>query len=189
MASQEAAMAPKTLPSGFNLHPIHLEFVNLSKLVFVANENPMSLAAEDIQKAISVPIAVKISANVGDGRATVVSLLSLAVGTEEAHPEIPEKQPVEPVVAHEPARPYYALEVATTAGFHFDPKEMSEADVREWCHKGSFFVLMPYLRDLVARITRESGFPVVLLPLLEVPTFRPPQKSPADTNKAAGTEV
>jgi len=65
----------------------------------------------------------------------------------------------------------YRLEVAAGAVFIFDPQKMSREEVVEWCEKGAFFIVSPYLRQLVHDVTARSGFPTVTLPLVQVPVL------------------
>jgi hypothetical protein len=71
-----------------------------------------------------------------------------------------------------PAKPPYRLNVGASAPFIYDPKEISKDEVAEWCAKGAFFVVSPYLRLLVFFVTGQSGFPTITLPLVKVPMFR-----------------
>lgn len=154
----------------WNLHPIKLQFLHLHKVLFEAHDLPESLAAAGVTKAPRAAWTVNVRGNVEVPRARVIA--SVAFCAEEAEGGVSEAASGEPD-AKRPVGPY-TLEVEVIAGFVFDPKEISPAEVDEWCKKGSFFVLCPYLRHVIAEITRDSGFPEIYLPLLEVPTFRPP---------------
>jgi len=70
-----------------------------------------------------------------------------------------------------PAKPPYRLNVGASAPFVYDPKKISKDEVAEWCAKGAFFVVSPYLRLLVFSVTGQSGFPTITLPLVMVPVF------------------
>lgn len=69
-------------------------------------------------------------------------------------------------------KPPYRLVLAAAASFAFDSAEMSEDEVKTWCEQGAFFVLSPYLRQMVFDITAKSGFPTITLPLVKVPVLR-----------------
>ena len=71
-----------------------------------------------------------------------------------------------------PAKPPYRLNVGAAAPFAYDPKVISKDEVAEWCAKGAFFVVSPYLRLLVFSVTGQSGFPTITLPLVKVPVLR-----------------
>jgi len=159
------------------LHPIRLQFLHLSKVNFEARSIPANLEEEEWAKAGSARWRVGISTNIDETRAVVVASLECCFeeppGGEEEKPKKPKAGPKG--ASEEEARPY-SFEVQATAGFTFDQEEIPLEEVREWCQKGSFFIFVPYFRSIIANITRESGFPEVLLPLLQVPTFRPPMK-------------
>jgi len=70
------------------------------------------------------------------------------------------------------AKPPYRLSVGAAAPFAYDPKVISKDEVAEWCAKGAFFVVSPYLRLLVFSVTGQSGFPTITLPLVKVPVLR-----------------
>ncbi len=159
---------------GYRLHPVRLQFVYLKRLAFDANYLPKELPSGLFRLAESGQWRVNVSGNVHGNRATVVASVeaSFEQGREVLGTERQQRE-----VASESLGQYedpYQLEVEVVAGFLFDPSEISEDEVDKWCKLGSFFVLAPYVRDVIARVTRESGFPEILLPLLEVPTFRAP---------------
>lgn len=161
----------------WNLYPIQLRFVHLSHLSFEAREIPENLPKEERAGATPGFLSAAVESDVGDGRATVASRLSLLFRDQSDEGEPESTPPADKDAAPaDQAGDYYSLEVAVVAGFSYDPKEMQKEKVKEWCQKGSLFIVLPYIRSIVATITGESGFPVVSLPLLEVPTFRPPDK-------------
>jgi len=159
-----ASGAPVAKVAGLNLHPIKLHFAHISKVAFEAKEIPESLSEGERAKAIPGYLRFGVKSNLGEGQATIVSTV-LCLFQDDQESESAEVRG---------GKDYYTLEVAVTAGFLFDPQEISKEEVQEWCHKGSIFVVLPFIRSVVANLTRESGFPLFLLPLLEVPTFRPP---------------
>jgi hypothetical protein len=71
-----------------------------------------------------------------------------------------------------PTKPPYRLSVGAAAPFAYDPQEVSKDEVEQWCAKGAFFVVSPYLRLLVFFVTGQSGFPMLTLPLVTVPILR-----------------
>jgi|WetSurMetagenome_2_1015567.scaffolds.fasta_scaffold36660_3 preprotein translocase subunit SecB len=164
--------APSESPpkvADWNLHPIRLQFAHLSKLVFEAKEVPANLNETEKAKATPGFVRFGVKSNVGEGQALVVSTVTCLFKDDH------EQEAAEGLSGAD----YYNLEVSVTSGFVFKPEEMTKEEVQEWCQKGSVFVVLPFIRGLVATVTRESGFPPFLLPLLEVPTFRPPTVKPA----------
>lgn len=160
--SASSASASKAM--GLNLHPIKLHFAHISKVAFEAREIPENLSEADRAKAIPGFFRFSVRSNLEDGHATVVSTV-LCLFRDDQQAGAAEAQD---------SKDCYALEVSVTSGFVFDPQEISKGQVQEWCQKGSIFVVLPFIRSVIANLTRESGFPLLLLPLLEVPTFRPP---------------
>jgi preprotein translocase subunit SecB len=164
---------------GLNLHPVRLQFAHLSKVVFETKDVPANLKESDREKAIPGFVRFGVKSNVGDGQALVVSTVTCLFKDDQEH-----EQTESPVGTE-----YYNLEVSVTAGFVFNPQEMPKNEVQEWCQKGSIFVVLPFIRSVVATITRESGFPPFFLPLLEVPMFRPPASKPASKAVKPATEA
>jgi len=156
----------------YNLHPIRLQFLHLKRLVFEANYLPESRTGELFELASSGDWRINVTGAVHNDRATVVACVQCTFKSPDQ--KKPREAEREEVKETKPTEDPYRLEMEAVAGFSFDPQEISQDDVDKWCKLGSFFILAPYLRNIIAEITRESGFPEILLPLLEVPTFRPP---------------
>jgi len=162
--------------------PVRLQFLHLTKLTFEAKGVPENLLEDEKEKASPGFLKVVVNANVGDTRATVAWTLSFLFSGAGPESE-PPSQSNGAAIPADSRRDYYSLEIRYTAGFVYDQKDITKHDVQQWCEKGSFYIVMPYMRSIVSGITSESGFPVVLLPLLEVPTFRPhPKEAPAQNN-------
>jgi hypothetical protein len=162
----------------WNLHPIKLRFVHLHTLKFEAGFLPESATKEEMQRAFTPQWLFSVTGNVDKENAVVVASLKCRFNMAPAPAQKSGAQEAEADDRHSSPPEPYRLEVAAVAGFTFNPNEIPAPEVKLWCDKGSFFVLAPYLRNVIAGITRESGFPEVLLPLLEVPTFRPPSAKP-----------
>jgi preprotein translocase subunit SecB len=167
--------APESLKSvspALKLFPVKVQFVHLSKLSFEAREIPRNLSKEELAKATPGLLKVSVTAKVGETHATVNSTVSFLFRDGG-----PAEQPTEAAegtrIAASSARDCYSLEICYVSGFSYDPKDISREDVQRWCEQGSFYVVMPYMRSMISHITSESGFSVVLLPLLEVPAFKP----------------
>lgn len=166
-------MAEASLEPQWDLHPITLQSLCLSRLEFVAHITPRGLT-EDEWTASKWRIDVK--SEVKEQTATVKATVSHVF---EATGEQAEERP--PVLE----APYDFL-IEARGEFSFDQKVIGTEEVKQWCEKGSFFIFAPYLRNMIADITRESGFPEVYLPLLEVPTFRAPKKRPTTPKPKKG---
>ena len=66
--------------------------------------------------------------------------------------------------------PYY-FTVRVVGTFHITDKFPME-HVKRWAEENAPFVIFPYLREIVYSLTTRAGFPPILLPLVEVPTFQ-----------------
>jgi len=162
--------------------PVRVQFLHLAKLSFEATEIPDNLSPKELAKASPRFLKVAVTANVGDTRATTTSTLSFVFGCRSDNAQAHE--PTEKAAGEqEPERGYYSLEVRYVAGFLYDPKEIAKEDVQRWCEQGSFYVVMPYMRSLISQVTSESGFPVVLLPLLQVPAFKALHENKSTTDQ------
>lgn len=149
--------------------PVRLRFVHLERVRFQANAIPEEMTKEQIEASLAPNWSAKVTSTIFENRAVVVASLECAFGSPAVKPE----QAVETKggAPSEVIAPY-VFEIAAVAGFVFDPDKMPPADVKRWCDQGSFFVISPFLRNAVAQVTRDSGFPEALLPLFQVPILR-----------------
>lgn len=161
----------------YNLHPIRLQFVHLKRIRFNARVLPAKMSPEEAAAVTSGRWLISVSGNVGDDEAIVEATVRCSFVDPTKKEVAPEALDV--TVAAEEQGPY-VLEVSAVAGFKYDAREISKKNVEQWCNLGSFFIVAPYLRGIIAEITRDAGFPTVHLPLLEVPTFRAPASPNVD---------
>jgi len=174
-------MAEKQEASKWNLHPIRLQFVHLRRVSFEAHSLPEEMTGDQLAALGAGRWTVNVSGSVQENRALVTASVGcfFAEGQDaDTEDALPSGEDKDADTAKAERRPY-DFEVEVVAAFTFDPSEISHKEVDDWCRIGSFFILSPYIRHVVAEITRDSGFPEVYLPLLEVPTFRPPVQKPA----------
>jgi len=177
-------MAEITTTPKWNLHPIRLQFLHLRKLRFEAYEIPERMTSESIQNAGAGMWSVNVRGSVQGNAAVVVASVGCCFARPKAEGKAQESPDKAQCDAQQPRVGPYSFEVEAVAGFAFDPKEISPEEVDRWCKKGSFYIISPYLRHVIAEVTRDSGFPEVYLPLLEVPTFAPPMKKPEEPGGA-----
>jgi len=174
-------MGEKQAPPKWNLHPIRLQFVHLRRVSFEAYSLPEEMTRDELAGLGAGQWTVNVKGSVQENRAVVTAF----VGCSFTEVEDADRQDAlsngkdEDVDKEEAEKGPYHLEVEVVAGFTFDPSEISHKEVDDWCKIGSFFIVSPYIRHVIAEITRDSGFPEVYLPLLEVPIFRPPVQKPA----------
>jgi preprotein translocase subunit SecB len=64
----------------------------------------------------------------------------------------------------------FSVELA--ARFSVDTEKFKEEYVNEWASKNAFFILYPYLREQVYALSQRAGLKGIMLPLLEVPTYK-----------------
>jgi len=72
----------------------------------------------------------------------------------------------------------YRLEVSIGGSFSFEPDRVAREQVESWCKGASFFILSPYVRQLVWDITAKSGFGPVVMPLVHVPVLKESDSEP-----------
>jgi hypothetical protein len=149
--------------------PVRLRFVHLERVRFQANAIPEEMTKEQAEAALAPKWSAKVTSTISENRVLVVASLECVFDSPAEKPEQadqtkggPPSQAIAP----------YVFEIAAVAGFIFDRDKMPAADVKRWCDLGSFFVISPFLRNAVAQVTRDSGFPEVLLPLFQVPILR-----------------
>lgn len=68
------------------------------------------------------------------------------------------------------------MRIELNSEFTVDESAFPAARVEEWASKGAFYVLIPYLREHVQALCLRTGFPLLILPLLEIPTFKVSQE-------------
>lgn len=157
--------------------PVRLRFIHIAQVRFQANVFPEAMTEEQVRAASVLPKwSVKVTSTLEENRVVVVAALECAFDSPVEKPEQANQ-----TNAGSPSQVIapYVFEIAVVAGFVFDPDRMPAADVKRWCDQGSFFVILPFLRNAVAQVTRDSGFPEALLPLLQVPVLRESDKEGA----------
>jgi preprotein translocase subunit SecB len=162
-------MPESPTPVKWDLFPIRLSFIHLKKVSFEACRLPEELTSEELATSGAGGWNAGVTVSVQESSATVEATVHQKDAEGEACKD------------DSPQRPYL-LSVTAIASFSFDPEQMKRQEVETWCRVGSFFIIAPYIRNLISEITRDSGFPSVYLPMLVLPTFRaPPMK---DSDKA-----
>lgn len=66
----------------------------------------------------------------------------------------------------------YSLRVHLMGQFRVDEQQFDIAKIDTWARINAPYILYPYLREHVFALTARCGFDPVLLPLVELPTFK-----------------
>lgn len=66
----------------------------------------------------------------------------------------------------------FSLRIELIGVFSVDDENFPMEHIHSWAKKNAPLILYPYLREHTYSLTLKAGFDGVLLPLLEVPTFR-----------------
>lgn len=66
----------------------------------------------------------------------------------------------------------FDMRVVIGGVFKVDETKFAKTDIDDWANRNAPFVLYPYLREQAFALTVRCGFPGIILPLLEIPTFK-----------------
>ena len=80
-----------------------------------------------------------------------------------------------------PDSPFH-LKISVIASFEVNEDAFDIQHIDSWARSNAGLLVYPYLREHVHGLTIRFGFPAVLLPLLQIPTFKNP--SPSDASKS-----
>lgn len=147
--------------------PVRVGEIEPIRIDFEAFVPPSGAKAPVYYDPAGVDFRVRVKYRIDDGTGVVIVMAEADFAQEKASSDDAATDASEPTV-----KPPYRLAVAAAASFNYDGKEMSKKEVTTWCEKGAFFVLSPYLRQLVFDVTARSGFPTITLPLVTVPILR-----------------
>jgi preprotein translocase subunit SecB len=64
------------------------------------------------------------------------------------------------------------LDIELTGLFKIDTKNFNKDQIEDWAHRGSMYILLPYVREYVYWLTYRCGFKPLILPLAQIPTIR-----------------
>lgn len=146
------------------VHPIRLLRVSPKKLCIEANEPP------DPEKGIDElnNVSIRVGHTEYDKKKKQFAI-SVQISTSK-DPNLP-----------------YSLEVDLRAIFEVDEKKFDVQYVEDWARRGSIYVLAPFVREYMYWLTSKCGFKPILLPLLEVPTFKATPKVKTTRKKAVSS--
>jgi preprotein translocase subunit SecB len=66
----------------------------------------------------------------------------------------------------------FDMKVVIGGVFKVDVTKFAKANIEDWANRNAPLILYPYLREQAFALTVRCGFPGIILPLLEVPTFK-----------------
>ncbi|NVM21630.1 MAG: protein-export chaperone SecB [Desulfobacterales bacterium] len=148
----------------FKPHPINVESVHPRQLSIEALVPP----SQDVD-VDDLPLTISVGHSEYDAKRKAFSA-TLRLQTPKNTPQAEELP--------------FSLKVEIWAAFSVDETRFSKDDVQDWATRNAPFVLYPYLREHVYALTARCGFRPLLLPLVEVPTFKlAPQKKTRTATK------
>lgn len=169
-------MSEGTSKPDLELFPVRVGTIVPVRIDFEAFVKPSEAKPPQYHDPVNVAFKVAVKYQVDETAGVVVVHAEASFEDAPADPPGPEKAK---------AKPPYRLSIGAAAPFLYDPKKISKDEVTKWCAKGAFFVVSPYLRLLVFSITGQSGFPMITLPLVEVPVLREkPARKPKDATQS-----
>lgn len=76
----------------------------------------------------------------------------------------------------------FRLKIAVVGTFKVDEARFPINKLNHWAEHNAPLILYPYLRELAYSLTTRAGFPGVMLPLLQIPTFKITKESIDDSS-------
>jgi preprotein translocase subunit SecB len=61
--------------------------------------------------------------------------------------------------------------IELVAQFRVDESQFPADRVEDWAERAAYFVLLPFLREHLYSLSCRTGMPLVMMPLLQLPTF------------------
>ncbi len=138
---------------GFNpiLHPIQLISINIDELYVKVKKHPQSadltLGTEEFK--------LRTGSSKYDEENHIIQVgVKLEIGGEED-----QKSP-------------FDMKIAISGVFKVDETKFEKGHLDDWAKRNAPLILYPYLREQAYALTARCGFPGIILPLLQVPTFK-----------------
>jgi len=143
-------------------HPIQLVNLGVKELFMRPNRPPDVTVTVDPKDC-----SIKVYSTPYDSKAKTIAVsLKLESGIEADKSKAP-----------------YAMKIELIGIFEVDEKQFPVEHVSEWAMTGAPFILFPYLREHAFGLSTRCGFKPLLLPLLEVPTFKIEKPKPPTKKK------
>jgi preprotein translocase subunit SecB len=134
-----------------NLHPIQLISLNIEELSIKVKKHPQSA---DLTSG-SEGFKLRTGHSEYDDKNHIIQVgIKLEVKGKEGQ-ESP-----------------FDMKVVIGGVFKVDETKFEKANIEDWANRNAPLILYPYLREQAFALTVRCGFPGIILPLLEVPTFK-----------------
>lgn len=144
-------MKKETPEQGARLHPIQLSNIGVKEL-FIRSNRPPEVTIGPEPEGCTIKVA---SSPYDDKEKKIMVSLKLETGIDTEKTKTP-----------------YAMRIELIGVFEVDETRFSVEHVPHWATHGAPLILFPYLREHAYSLSSKCGFRPLLLPLLEVPTFR-----------------
>ena len=141
----------------YSRHPIQLIYLGVRELAIRTNVPPDQTIEANAEK-VSISIYAPSKFDPSEPQFSVGVILE--AGSEP--PPDKEEDPKDPFHMRIELRGYFSVDTARFAPEH----------VLDWAGRGAIYVLMPFLREHAYSLSGRAGFRPLLLPLVEVPTFK-----------------
>ncbi|MFA6221450.1 MAG: protein-export chaperone SecB [Desulfomonilaceae bacterium] len=139
----------------FKSHPIQLIKFGVRELFIQSNIPPDVNVTADPDSC-----DIRTSSSPYDSKTKRIMVsIGLKLGVEKDKSEVP-----------------YTMRIELIGIFEVDESRFSPEHVPDWAKKGAPLILFPYLREHAFGLSSRCGFKPLLLPLLEVPTFKIEEK-------------
>lgn len=152
----------------YKRHPIQLEFLKVVELRIKAN-----LDVDQEIETDTTGFTLKVgSSQYDEGSKTIAVKVAASIDSGEEHAP-------------------FDLFVELLGVFSVDESKFPLEYVDDWAQRNAPLVLYPYLREHVFGLASRCGYQSVLLPLLEIPTFKVVQEklpSQSASSKVGGSE-
>lgn len=133
------------------LHPIQLISLNVIELYIKVNQPPESSDLNLEEKDFSL----RTGRSDYDEENHIIQVgVKLEIGGEEGQES------------------HFTLKVVLGGVFKVDETKFQKVHIQDWAKRNAPIILYPYLREQAFALTVRCGFPGIILPLLEVPTFK-----------------
>jgi preprotein translocase subunit SecB len=147
----EPLATPAATPSAMKLYPIQANFIVVRELYLKANVLP----SEQIEMEEG-NLTFRTGHGTYDPEKHVIDVGAFVETNDELGGE---EGP-------------FSLRVHLLGQFAVDESNFPKDKVEHWARMNAPFILFPYLREHVFALTARCGFKPVLLPLVELPTFK-----------------
>ncbi|MEI8183848.1 MAG: protein-export chaperone SecB [Desulfomonile sp.] len=151
--------------SDARLHPIQLVTLGVKEL-FIRSNVPPDMAVGAIAEKCSLKVS---STSYNKKEKKILVSLTLESGIDTKETEAP-----------------YAMKIELVGIFEVDETRFSAEHIPDWAMRGAPLILFPYLREHAFGLSSRCGFKPLLLPLLEVPTFKIDKPKQTTPRRGAG---